>query len=259
LAIVENMDAVSTGERDARQSQRLESLGSLTATFAHHLNNQLAAVMAAAACMNLPAMDAADRAAAGEDLQTACRRGASLTRALLRFAATTPPVAAPISLADLFSELGVLFDAALPKRAKHRLELVDTGSAFYGDLAQVEWALLSLCLGVVNAVEGPAELSLRGETRLLSTEEAEDVWRLSAGTYVRLSVRVTGKLRDENVATSHTLAHATELSRALATNIAADSGGAVRWQQNAGELPTAIMHLPCMQAGTQAGRLARPK
>jgi PAS domain S-box-containing protein len=154
-------------ENRARQAQRLDAVGSLTAGIAHNFNNVLAAIIPA---LSLIERDVSPRSLSlvrGASLAT--ERAADLVRQLMTFAGRnltrartveSPCVLVERTVAlcrstfDRVIELRVTFEAALPA------VLVDVG--------QIEQALLNLLLNARDAVSEPGRSSPMVHVRVTS-------------------------------------------------------------------------------------------
>jgi two-component system, cell cycle sensor histidine kinase and response regulator CckA len=134
------------------QVQKLESLGLLAGGIAHDFNNILTAVLgsASAALMRL----SADHPAAPDvqNVITAARRAADLTRQMLAYSGKGQFEIRPLDLSKLVGELGGLLETMISKKVQLRLELGVALPAIDADVAQVQQILMNLVINGAEAI-----------------------------------------------------------------------------------------------------------
>jgi C4-dicarboxylate-specific signal transduction histidine kinase len=177
---------------------RITTIGELTASIAHEVNQPLAAVVANAdACvawLNLQSPDLVEaRAAAKRTIQGATRASEVITRirSLINKAA---PERAQVRLNEVIEETVALVDRqASRNNVSVELELMPDLPVVFGDRIQLQQVILNLMINAVEAVTGvtdrPRRLLIRSQARsdaqiLVSVEDngigvsADDVARL---------------------------------------------------------------------------------
>jgi two-component system, cell cycle sensor histidine kinase and response regulator CckA len=181
--------------------QKLESLGLLAGGIAHDFNNFLTAILggASTALLSLPAEHPARRDI--DNVVTAARRAADLTRQMLAYSGKGYFEIKPLDLSSHVRELATLLETTISKLVQLRLELADGLPAIEADVAQVQQVVMNL---VINAAEAIGEQ--RGT--VLVTTGAQDiddsyaqalssVEDIKLGRYVYLEVHDTGAGMDE--------------------------------------------------------------
>jgi len=187
------------------QVQKLESLGVLAGGIAHDFNNLLTAILgsASAAMLSLP-----KESPACPDLDnviSASRRAANLTRQLLAYSGKGHFEVRPIDLSTHVRELANLLETTISKKVQLRLELTQDLPSVAADIAQIQQVVMNL---VINGAEAIGE---QAGTVLVSTgvQEIDDFYVQSLfssedivpGTYVYLEVHDTGCGMDDSTKT----------------------------------------------------------
>jgi PAS domain S-box-containing protein len=147
-------------EQRLERSERMESLGVLAGGVAHDFNNLLVGVLGNADLL-ARRLVGADRTIA-ENVRTAARRAAELTRQMLVYAGkgeTGPRV--PVALADLFAELDTLLGATLSKGAQVSFEIGE-GTTVLADRAALTQVVMNLLTNASDALrDGVGRISVR--------------------------------------------------------------------------------------------------
>jgi PAS domain S-box-containing protein len=160
-------------EERARQAQRIDAVGSLTAGIAHNFNNLLAALIPALAMIerdvqprSLPILREASRASA---------RAADLVRQLMTFAGDHRGQLRTVESSGTMVERTVaLCRSMFDRRIELRVELGRDLPSVDIDVAQIEQALLNLLLNARDAVSNPGISAPRIDVRVTSEPRGLD-------------------------------------------------------------------------------------
>ncbi len=192
VAITRDLTVMRELEDKLRQGQKLEALGQLAGGVAHDFNNMLAAIIGSAEIIAIRATD--ERIMRyNSTIISAAERASQLTRKLLSFARKGKILSSPVDLHQLLRETVGLLERTIDPRVVISLRLEAPSAAVVGDPAQVQNALLNLCLNARDAMPQGGSLILA--TRIVSLEgEACRVGSvvLDAGEYVQIAVSDTG-------------------------------------------------------------------
>jgi two-component system sensor histidine kinase EvgS len=175
----------------------MESVGRLAGGVAHDFNNMLNVIMGYTEML----MDEADPASR-EDLQeilTAARRSAEITRQLLAFARKQTIAPKVLDLNDtvgnLLKMLGRLIGedidlAWLPKADLHPVKI---------DPTQVDQILANLCVNSRDAIEGVGKITIETNNVFFNEEYCQDHAGFKPGAYVMLAVSDDGSGMDREL------------------------------------------------------------
>ena len=176
-----------------RQSQKMEAVGQLTGGIAHDFNNILTVILGNADA--LQEEESLDAAVAGrlDQIAQAVERASDLTRQLLAFSRKQPLSPKRTDINGLVTTTGKLLRRALGEQVEIESVLADGLWAVNVDRAQLETALVNLCINARDAMPGGGKLTIetaqRHARRGLSSPHSPDV---AAGRLCVLSITDTG-------------------------------------------------------------------
>ncbi len=139
-----------------RESQKMESIGTLAGGVAHDFNNVLAAILGNVALARMGA--AADPALQRnlELIQRAATRGRALVQQIMTFSRRSPPSRTAQPLQPLVEESLALLRATLPAGVQLKADLSPEPLYAVVDASQVQQVVLNLCTNAWQALHGQA-------------------------------------------------------------------------------------------------------
>ena len=181
-------------ERELRQSQKLEALGTLTGGMAHEFNNLLAGIMGHAELLYL---DAASDPAMQDELEQivrAVRRGKQFTRQMLAFSRPQGPDRRILDLAECTGETLRMVRATLPSSIALRASLPETPALVTADQAQMQQVIMNLCLNAAHSMRSNDSPALTVSLASQRVEQTTPAFggEILPGAYWRLLVEDTG-------------------------------------------------------------------
>jgi PAS domain S-box-containing protein len=192
LSINTDITAQVAVEERLRQAERLEAVGQFTGGVAHDFNNLLTVILGNAEIM----IDATEIPAEVQELSVmikrAAERGAALTQRLLAFAQRQALEPRSVDPAALLAETSGLLRRAL--REDISLVVIDTVGLWNAlvDPAQLETALLNLCVNARDAMPGGGRLTIEAENVEFDEAYAGAHGQVNPGQYVTITVTDTG-------------------------------------------------------------------
>ncbi|MES2785383.1 MAG: response regulator [Pseudomonadota bacterium] len=179
-------------EARMRQGQRLESIGQLTGGVAHDFNNLLTVILGNAEILTERLAGDPRMAELAEMVVDAAERGAQLAQRLLAFGRKQALEPRSVNVNDLVAGM----DALLRRTLGGHIEIEFRGA---GDLwnalvdpAQLDNALLNLCLNARDAMPGGGRLAIETANADLRSPGAAQLTGVKPGQYVRLTVTDSG-------------------------------------------------------------------
>ncbi len=183
-------------EEQYRQSQKMESLGTLAGGIAHDFNNILAIILGHASLLVNNQPSPGKQIANAESIIKATNRGAALVSQLLTFASKTDIVFESVSINDVILEITRLVAETFPKSIIISTGLDPNLPAIIADPSQLHQMVLNLCINSRDAMPRGGTLSL--VTSLVGGESVADRFAgAGAARYVVLEVSDTGAGMDE--------------------------------------------------------------
>ena len=239
-------------EAQLRRLQRIESVGQLTGGVAHDFNNLLTVILGNSELL-LEKLDGQPRLRTLAEMSlTAARRGAELTRSLLAFARRQPLSPAPVDVNTLIAGMDPLVRRTLGQAVEFdvvcgagvRLAMVDE--------AQLEGALLNLCINARDAMPGGGRLLIETGEVVLDAAYAASHPEATAGTHVIVAVSDTGAGMDaatrerafEPFFTTKGMGQGTGLGLSMVYGFVRQTGGHVRLYSEPGHGTTVKLYLP---------------
>ena len=183
-------------EEDLRQSQKMESLGTLAAGIAHDFNNILGIVLGHFGLVRKKIGEQPDIEPNVQAILTAVDRGAALVRQIMTYARNTETLFEPLVVDEVVRELLSMFQGTFPKTMVFDIELEDPPTTILGDRTQLHQALLNLCVNARDAMPSGGRITL-GTQRVAS--ETLKIYPVTQGQREYLCIRVadTGTGIDE--------------------------------------------------------------
>lgn len=178
-------------ERQLHQAQRLEAVGQLTGGLAHDFNNLLQVILGNAELLAERLQHEPRLAALPALIRSAAQRGAELTARLLSFSRRQPLDPRPTDTDALLQAMAELLERTLGEQVRMEFRLDAGPWEALVDPAQLESAVLNLCLNARDAMPGGGHLGI-ASSRLHIPTSAAQATGLRAGDYVLLEVSDSG-------------------------------------------------------------------
>lgn len=179
-------------ERQLHQAQRLETVGQLTGGLAHDFNNLLQVILGNAELLVERLQHEPRLAALPALIRSAAQRGAELTARLLSFSRRQPLDPQPTDTDALLQGMAELLERTLGEQVRIDFRLDAGHWTALIDPAQLESAVLNLCLNARDAMPGGGHLGIASARLHVSAAAAEQHAGLRAGDYVLLEVSDSG-------------------------------------------------------------------
>jgi PAS domain S-box-containing protein len=253
-------------ERELRQSQKMEALGTLAGGIAHDFNNIL---MPITLNTELALRSIAEPDKTSENLQyvlEAAQRGRELVKQIITFSRRREQKREPVRIVPVIKEALKLLRASLPSTIKMRENIHDDPSeVMLADPTQIHQVLMNLCTNAAHAMrEGGGML----EVSLVSVDVDQNAASFHAdlkpGPYLRLTVSDTGEGMDrermerifEPFFTTKERSEGTGMGLAFVHVIVKNHGGAITVYSEVGKGSTFNMFFPRMKGSFEKERIS---
>lgn len=190
-------------EERLRQSQKLESIGTLAGGIAHDFNNILGIIVGYAGLMR-KYFETEPRVVRNIDaIEVAAKRGIGLVRQLLTFARKEERVTQSVDVNDVAADTFRLIRETFPKAISMRLALSHDRLITVGDPTELHQAILNLCVNARDAMMSrsdgrPAGGSLEIATTLVKGSVVKQKFpKAEYDEYIELKVSDTGSGMDD--------------------------------------------------------------
>lgn len=158
-------------ESRLRESQKLESMGSLAGGIAHDFNNILAAVMGNADIARMTLDDPEETRRCLQEITKASERGRDLVRQILSFSRPRSTERKWISIGPVVDDSVRLLRATLPARVALIMECGNDLPKVLVDATQISQVIINLVTNAFQAMAGkPGNVSVKVESLALDSE-----------------------------------------------------------------------------------------
>jgi len=187
-------------EAQLRQAQKMEAVGTLAGGVAHEFNNILGIILGNAelAIDDVPEWNPAKSCL--EDIRTASLRASDVVRQILRFARKMPTEYKPLQISNIIKESLRLIRATIPKSIEICQEVLCDSEMILSNPNEVNQVFMNLCSNAAHSMEEETGIiEVRLETTILNDHLAAQYEDLTAGRYVKLTVKDTGEGIDPEI------------------------------------------------------------
>ena len=258
VALIRDVSYEVQLERQLRQSQRMEAIGTLAGGIAHDFNNSLASIIT---CSEM----ALDEVSPGEPLHElldvinkSALRGKNLVKQILTFSRRGEQERQEVHVESIVKECLKLLRASLPGSIELRLNIGDNLGLVFADPTQVHQIVMNLCTNAVHAMRNQPH----GLLEIWLENADDDVFagsRLSdvqPGRFIRITVRDNGHGMDEKTMerifdpffTTKGVSEGTGLGLSVIHGIVKSHNGAIIAASEPGKGATFKVYLPRITA-----------
>ncbi len=158
-------------EQKILQAQKIDSIGNLAGGVAHDFNNILTSILGSASIM-LRRMDLKDKwRPFVEIVETAAKRGSTLTRQLLTFARRSTIEIHPIELHKILEETIQLFERSVNPNITVVRKLDSQNAIVSGDEGQIQQAFLNIFINARDAMPGGGTVTIETSNHTAAEEQ----------------------------------------------------------------------------------------
>ena len=180
-------------EQSLRQSQKLESLGTLAGGIAHDFNNMLGGILGAAEMLGLYLKNNPQAQKFQEIILESSQRAADLTGKLLAFSHDNPPLSTPVNLHDVIEETVKLLKNTIDKRIEIIRALEAERSIIVGDPSSLQNTILNICINSSHAMPEGGTIYISSRNNYLDSPYCTaSPFELEPQEYIEIEIRDTG-------------------------------------------------------------------
>ena len=180
-------------EKQLKQSQKMEALGTLSGGIAHEFNNLLGIIIGNTelALDDVPEWNPAKDCL--EEIRTASLRAKDVVRQIMSFARQTSAQRKPIQISTIIQESLKLIGTTIPTTIEINRQIRCESELILANPIEINQILMNLCTNSVHAMSdqtGILEVGL--EAIALDSNSARQYEDLKPGEFVKLTVKDTG-------------------------------------------------------------------
>lgn len=237
-------------ERELKQAQKLEAIGTLVGGIAHDFNNIIAIIMGYTE-LGFFSVTSDDPIYPNLiEIQSAAQRAKDLVQQILAFSRQSEQEIKPVKIKPIVSETVKFLRASLPSTIEIKLSLTAETDMVLADPVHIHQILMNLCTNAKQAMSetgGVLEISLKEET-----VSAADSMDLKPGSYIKLSVSDSGSGINPSILdrifdpffTTKKQGEGTGLGLSVVHGIVKSSGGEIKVESSPGSGSAFHIYLP---------------
>jgi len=253
-------------EKQLRQAQKMESVGTLAGGIAHDFNNILTAVLGYADMVREDLIPGSKSWKLQMEVINAGIRAKDLVKQILTFSRQTEHDFNPLQLHLIIKETLVLLRASLPTTIEIRQDIDPSCRAVLANPTQIHQVLLNLCTNAYYAMRdkgGVLEVCLR--EIVISQDDSIAKLELQPGNYVKLSVSDTGVgIRPEDMEkifepyfTTKPVNEGTGLGLSVVHGIVKSHKGRITVYSDPGKGTVFNLYFPCIEDSGETEEMIR--
>jgi len=249
-------------EKQLRQAQKIESVGTLAGGIAHDFNNILTAVLGYADMVREELVPGSRSWNLQQEVINAGLRAKELVKQILTFSRQTEHDFKPLQLHLLIKETLKLLRASIPTTIEIRQDIDPSCGAVLADPTQIHQVLLNLFTNASYAMrEKGGVLKVSLQEILIGPEDQLAALELQPGRYLQLSVSDTGAgIRPEDMEkifepyfTTKPVNEGTGLGLSVVHGIVKSHKGRITVCSEPGKGTVFNLYFPCIAAADEAG------
>ncbi|MBI4429705.1 MAG: PAS domain S-box protein [Ignavibacteriales bacterium] len=179
-------------EEKILHAQRIDSIGNLAGGVAHDFNNILTSILGSTAIMKRKMKPQEHWYRLIDIIDTAAKRGASLTRQLLTFARKGNVQFRPMIVNDIIEETLNLFERSVDKTIEVKKTITVDLCLINGDEGQIQQALLNILINARDSMPDGGVIAVQAEKINFSEHPPTAFAEARVGEYVAVSVADSG-------------------------------------------------------------------
>ncbi|MBF0287650.1 MAG: response regulator [SAR324 cluster bacterium] len=246
-------------ETQLRQSQKMESLGTLAGGIAHEFNNVLGIIQGYSQLLLKNMQEGSEEKDYIDSMYKAGQRAVNLVRQILTFSRMDEQQLRVLKIAPVIEESLMLMRATIPATVEIRQEILSDNFSIFADPSQLQQVIINLCANAVQSMQdegGILTISLQEEQ---CYKNEQPLPGLSEGGYVKLMVRDTGCGIPADVKerifdpffTTKEVGKGTGLGLSITHSIVEQHGGAIAVESRVGEGSTFYIYFPMVKDKVQ--------
>ncbi len=251
-------------EEKLRQSQKMESIGTLAGGVAHEFNNILSGIMG---YTEIARDDAPEESPVGESLDIILKlsnRAKNIVKQILTFSRKGNKEQKLIQPHLIIEDSLKVLRATIPTTIEIRTSIDEQSGTIMADPTQINQIGTILCINAAHAMEDTGGVLEIGLTRvMLDAQDVIPYTDLKPGEYVKLTVSDTGAgIGSETIDrifdpffTTKEVGKGTGMGLAVAHGIIKDHGGEIAVASKLGEGTTFTVFLPKIEAKSETAKI----
>jgi signal transduction histidine kinase len=180
-------------QENLRQSQKMESIGTLAGGIAHDFNNSLAGIVGGAYILQDDSLPAEQRREYVNLILKAAQRAGELTKKLLAFSRKTDKVTKPVDVTTIINDTITMLHRTIDKKIAIGSKFLAGNTWVMGDYTLLQNVFLNLGINAGHAMPDGGTLDFIVDTVVLTEDYCRlSPFKITCGNYLKISVTDTG-------------------------------------------------------------------
>jgi len=244
-------------ERELRQAQKMEAIGTLAGGIAHDFNNILTAIIGYTELSLRTLPESAAECFNARQVLTSAKRARDLVRQILTFSRQAEKEMKPLNMSPVIKETLRFLRASIPTTVEIRQSIQPAQDIINSDPTQLQQILMNLCTNAAHAMkERGGVLEVKLEEHVIHETTALSHGMLPPGSYRRLTVQDSGHGMDRETLermfdpyfTTKAKGEGTGLGLAVVHGIVKDHNGAIAVKSLTGQGTTFEVFFPKIES-----------
>ena len=180
-------------EKQLRESQKMEAVGTLSGGIAHDFNNFLQGIAGYTQLMLTRETPPGKSREYLQEIDNIVDRASTLIKSLLTFSRKLDPKLKPADLKTVVKEANKIIKAAIPRMIRVETSIPPDLPLVWGDANQIEQILLNMATNARDAMPQGGKFRISAKRATLDGDFCDRHLGSSPGDYVRLDVSDTGQ------------------------------------------------------------------
>jgi PAS domain S-box-containing protein len=187
-------DALEQSEKQLRQRQKMEAIGTLAGGIAHDFNNILGAILGYSELAMTQAKKEPRLISYLEEVLTAGHRAKELVKQILAFSRRSDQEREAVDLNGMVEEALRMVRATLPTTIEIRSTLAMDSAVVFADPTQIHQVIMNVCANAEHAMRKQGGVLTLTVTSIEVTENSiKQFPELKPGTYLQLTIQDSGQ------------------------------------------------------------------
>jgi PAS domain S-box-containing protein len=197
LMTCEDITEMTQLESHLRHAQKMESIGTLAGGIAHDFNNILTSLMGYASLMQMNMDKGNPVRRYADQIVSASRKAADLTRSLLTFSRQQPVTLTPLDMNNTIRAMKELLERLLTENIELRTSLTRDDTVVLADKSQMDQIFFNLATNARDAMPAGGTVTIETSVAAIDSAFIDANGFGKRGMYVLISVSDTGEGMDE--------------------------------------------------------------
>jgi len=249
-------------QKEMRQSQKMEALGTLAGGIAHDFNNMITAIMGYTEVMHNYKVNRIEVDAYLEKILKVCKRARDMIKNILDFSRPGKRIYRVVDIRNIIKEVIPLVRSSLPENVEIKRNIPEGPFNVLADSSQIYQVIMNLCINAAHSMREKGGILQIDLKKVIPDEDLGLSEECKTKTYIKLTVSDTGHGMERDVIerifepyfTTKKQGEGTGLGLALAHRFIKEHNGKVTVESIPGKGSIFNVYLPLADSDIKPGQ-----